>query len=115
MEPSSNPLILGEISGSDITLARDFLIQEDQINIINSIKLSSNLDTEINHIPEAILPVIIDREINGQTSLKNYKKISDIKKISDSCKKNTTWDKNEANEENNLCKCLFLIIISNYH
>lgn len=100
--------MLEEISGSDLTLARDFLIQEDQINVINSMKLNSNLDTEINHIPEATLTGIIGQRSNGQTlTMKNCKNISEVKKIPDLLKKNFTWDKSELNEKNSLCKYCF--------
>lgn len=102
--------MLGEISGSELTLAKDFLIQEDQINVINSMKLHSNLGSEITSIPEAILNSIIDQGRDGETpAIKNCRKISKVEKILDSSGKNTSWIKNEVYEKNSLCKYNFYI------
>ncbi|XP_014204044.1 PR domain zinc finger protein 10-like [Copidosoma floridanum] len=99
LEPSSTPLML---AGSDLTLARDFLVmQEDQINVINSIKLNSSLDSNVDQVVQTTLPLDdFNDESNAQMPLlKNYKKISESDQSFDSNKKNCDWFKCESSED----------------
>jgi hypothetical protein len=101
--------MLTGIPGSDLSLTRDFLVmQEDQINVINSIKLNSNLDSNVNEVTETILPHDIDEETNSQiSSMKNYKKLSQqSERITDSDKKDIYWCKDQINEDS-LCKYFY--------
>lgn len=101
--------MLAGIPGSDLTLARDFLVmQEDQINVLNSIKLNSSLDSTGSQLPETILPHDIDEETHAQIStMKLYKKLCEhSEQICDSDRKYTHWYKDQTNKDNSLCKCL---------
>ena len=107
LESSPTPLMLAGIPGSDLALTRDFLVMhEDQINVINSVKLNSSLDSNVNDITETILPHDLDEETNAQIStMKNFKKLCEQSiQISDPDKKDVHWCKNQSNEDNSLCK-----------
>ncbi|XP_058809223.1 PR domain zinc finger protein 10-like [Phymastichus coffea] len=101
LEPSSTPLMLTGISGSDLTLTRDFLVmQEDQINVMNSVKLNSSLDSNVNQVTESILPHDVEDETNAQITMKSFKKITKQSELSYD-KKDVIWCKDQS-EDNGL-------------
>ncbi|KAL7305414.1 hypothetical protein TKK_0002157 [Trichogramma kaykai] len=101
LETTTNPLILSEISGSDLALTRDFLaMQEEQISIMNGIKLNSSL--ACGQDAETILPHEIDEETNAQISpVKSYNKLSGQREHNyDLVKKDVNWSRDQIDGNN---------------
>lgn len=95
--------MLSEISGSDLALTRDFLVmQEDQINIMNSVKLNTNLDSNVNQVTESILPHGVDEETNAKITMKTFKNNSKQSELTYD-KKDVIWCKDQS-EDNTLCE-----------
>lgn len=80
-------------------------MQEDQINVINSLKLSSSMSSACNQDTETILPHDIDETTNAQiTSMKSYKISEEQAQTTQLNKKYQNWIKNQIVEDNSLCK-----------
>lgn len=69
LEPSATPLMLTGIPSTDFTLARDFLVmQDEQINVINSFK-NQNIGIEDNQIDLTSVTNGANKENNNLTVL----------------------------------------------
>ncbi|KAJ8668881.1 hypothetical protein QAD02_000140 [Eretmocerus hayati] len=93
------------IQGSDLALARDFLVmQEDQMNVLNSIKLNSSLDSNLNQVSESIMSNETEDETNAQiSSMKTLRRF--LEQPSRSIyqgKRDIIWSKDQSNDDSNL-------------
>ncbi|KAG7213418.1 hypothetical protein KM043_002703 [Ampulex compressa] len=93
LEPSTAPLMLAGIPGTDFTLTRDFLVmQDDQINVMNAFK-NQNLEVECDHTAMSAAAENSNKENNTQPATEPSEKYEEIDKVLSHTEKKKDVDK----------------------
>lgn len=107
LESSTAPLMLTGMPSTDFTLSRDFLVmQDDQINVMNSFK-TQNLDADESMLSSTAENSNKENNTDSLTESKEEREINEIlmhaKEKNNSEKQNVRRSKRRINDKKNFC------------